>query len=87
MYSMLNGDKTVEKIKVAEENMAYQVSVWEELILSVVVREVPASVVAPEQRCDGRQMSLWKIDCSSKGSYEGTWLLHSRNYEIYGWNK
>ena len=67
--------------------MAYRVSVWEELMLSVTVREVLASVVASEQRCDRREMSLWRIDCSSKGSYEGTWLLRSRNYKIYGWNK
>lgn len=84
---MLNGDKTMEKNKVGKENMAYRVSVWEELMLSVMVREVLASVMASEQRCDGREMSFWRIDCSSKGSYEGTWLLHSRNYKIYVWNK
>lgn len=67
--------------------MGYWLSMWEELILRVMVREALASVVASEQRCDGRQMSLWRIDCSSIGSYEGMWLLHSRNSKIYGWNK
>lgn len=60
IYSMLDGGKAVEeKQKAGKED---RVSVWEDLVILTMAKEGLASLVAFEQRPDGRQASIWRID-------------------------